>query len=149
MGFLKHGSNVTLEVIEQAKEFGLDMVILPSHTSHAFQPLNVVCFKPFKTIFKKKEDATMVNNNYLKPNKITLVALVDQALVKKSIILGFKVIGIWPLDSKAIDEKTTPSSLYTLFNVDRIGGDDGETDEKDDDDLQSAEHSTTTKLINI
>jgi hypothetical protein len=48
---------------------------------------------------------------------------------------GFKVIGKWPLDSKAINEKTTPSSLYTLVNVDRIGGDDGETNEEDDDDL--------------
>jgi hypothetical protein len=31
-----HGSHVTLEAIEQAKKFGLDMIILLSHTSHAF-----------------------------------------------------------------------------------------------------------------
>jgi hypothetical protein len=30
-----HGSHVTLKAIKQAKEFGLDMVTLPSHTSHA------------------------------------------------------------------------------------------------------------------
>jgi hypothetical protein len=30
-----HGSHVTLEAIEQAKEFGFDMITLPSHTSHA------------------------------------------------------------------------------------------------------------------
>jgi hypothetical protein len=30
-----HGSHVTLEAIEQVQEFGLDMIILPSHTSHA------------------------------------------------------------------------------------------------------------------
>ncbi len=82
MEFLKHGSHVTLEVIEQAKEFGLNMVTLPSYTSHAFQPLDVACFKPFKSAFGKEKDATMVNNNYCKPNKITLVALADQALVK-------------------------------------------------------------------
>jgi len=30
-----HGFHVTLEAIEQAQTFGLNMVILPSHTSHA------------------------------------------------------------------------------------------------------------------
>jgi hypothetical protein len=30
-----HGSHVILEVIEQVKKFGLDMITLPSHTSHA------------------------------------------------------------------------------------------------------------------
>ncbi len=30
-----HGSHVTLEAIEQVQEFRLDMIILPSHTSHA------------------------------------------------------------------------------------------------------------------
>jgi len=135
VGFLKHGSHVTLELIEQAKEFGLDIVTIPSHTSHAFQPLNVACFKPFKTTFMKEKDATMVNNNYSKPDKITLVALVDQMLVKNNIILVLKVTSIWPLNSKAMDEKTTPSSLYTLVNANRIGGDDGETNEEDDDDF--------------
>jgi hypothetical protein len=31
-----HGSHVTIETIKQAQEFGLDMITLPSHTSHAF-----------------------------------------------------------------------------------------------------------------
>jgi hypothetical protein len=30
-----HGSHVTLEAIEQTQPFELDMVTLPSHTSHA------------------------------------------------------------------------------------------------------------------
>jgi hypothetical protein len=55
-----HGSHVTLEPIEQAKEFGLNILItLPSHTSHALQPLYVFCFKPFKTTFEKVRDASM------------------------------------------------------------------------------------------
>ncbi len=35
-----HDNHVTLEAIEQAKEFGLDMITLPSHTSHTLQPLD-------------------------------------------------------------------------------------------------------------
>jgi hypothetical protein len=60
-----HGSNVTFETIEEAKEFGLDMITLPLHTSHALQPLNIVaCFKPFKNIFKRERNTTMFNRNY-------------------------------------------------------------------------------------
>jgi hypothetical protein len=40
---------VTLKVIEQAKDFGLDMVVLLLHTSNAFEPLDVSYFKRFKT----------------------------------------------------------------------------------------------------
>ncbi len=129
------------------------MVIIPSHTSHAFQPLNVACFKPFQIVYRKERNATMVSNNNSKPDKITLVAWVDKALdqtlVKKNIISRFKVTGIWPLNSKAMDEKTIPSTLYTLGDVDRTWGDDWESNENNDGDFQWVEHSTTTKLINI
>ncbi len=59
-----HGSHVNFVAIEQAKEFGLNMITLPSHTSHAFQSLNVACFKPFKIAFRKERDITMVKRNY-------------------------------------------------------------------------------------
>jgi len=51
-----HSSHVTLEAIEQAHEFGLNMVTLPAHTSHALQPFDVSCLKPFKTTFRKEKD---------------------------------------------------------------------------------------------
>jgi len=41
-----HGSYVNLEIIEQVQQFGLDMITLPSHTSHV-----VSYFKPLKTTF--------------------------------------------------------------------------------------------------
>jgi hypothetical protein len=30
-----HGNHVTIETIKHAKEYGLDMITLPSHASHA------------------------------------------------------------------------------------------------------------------
>lgn len=60
-----HGSHVTFKVIEQAQEFGLNMITLPSHTSHVLQPLNVSCFKPFKITFVKVKDATMFKSNHM------------------------------------------------------------------------------------
>jgi hypothetical protein len=46
-----HKFHVILKAIEQAQAFALNMIILPSHTPHALQPLDVAYFKPFKTTF--------------------------------------------------------------------------------------------------
>ena len=51
-----YNSHVTLEVVKISMDNGLDIVSLPSYTSHALQPLDVACFKPFKTAFKKCRD---------------------------------------------------------------------------------------------
>jgi hypothetical protein len=68
-----HESHVTLEaIIEQAQEFGFHMIILPSHTFHVLQPLDVACFKPFEIDFKKERNITKVRRNYKKLDKITL-----------------------------------------------------------------------------
>jgi hypothetical protein len=73
-----HGSHVSLEAIKHAQEFGLNMFTLFNHTFHTLQPLDVSCFKPFKTMLKKKWDGAMTKNNYLEPNKITLASWVDK-----------------------------------------------------------------------
>ncbi len=110
--------HVTLEAIEQVQEFGLDIITLLLHTSHALQPLDVACFKPFKTIFKKERDITMVRRNYIELDEITLTRWVNKTLnltfTRKNIMLRFKGTWIWPLNPRAMDSKTGPSTLYTL-----------------------------------
>jgi hypothetical protein len=85
-----HGFHVTIQALEQVVKVGVDMVTLLAHTSHALQPLDVTYFKPFKIIFRKERDSTMVKNNYLEPNKATLTTWVDkvlqQSLKKENII---------------------------------------------------------------
>jgi hypothetical protein len=68
-----NGNNVTLKSIEYTQEFGLNMMTLPSHTLYVLQPLDVSLFKSFKNIFKKVAYIIMFNNNYMEPNKITMV----------------------------------------------------------------------------
>jgi hypothetical protein len=93
-----HGSHVTLKAIKQAQKFGLDLITLFSHTSHAFQLLGVACFKLFKIVFKRERNTTMVSRNYIELDKITLVRWVhkalNQALMRQNIIYqGSKVHG--------------------------------------------------------
>jgi hypothetical protein len=47
-----HNSHIMLNVVHKARSVGLDLVTLPSHTSHALQPLDVSIFKPFKQYFR-------------------------------------------------------------------------------------------------
>jgi hypothetical protein len=47
----RHNSHVTFEVVKLTVNFGLDIISLPSHISHALQPLDVSYFKPFKFAF--------------------------------------------------------------------------------------------------
>ena len=51
-----HGSHVTLNVILKAREHGLNLLILPSHTSHALQHLDLSVFKSFKNAFRLYRD---------------------------------------------------------------------------------------------
>jgi len=88
-----HANHVTLETIKHAQEFGLNMITLPSHTSHVLQPLYVFCFQPFKTTFKKFKDATFSKSNHIEPNKIIMIKWVNQAIdqcvTNKNIKVGF------------------------------------------------------------
>jgi hypothetical protein len=52
-----HYSYVALQVVHKATKSGLDIVMLPSHTSHYLQPLDVAVFCPFKLAFRNLQDA--------------------------------------------------------------------------------------------
>jgi hypothetical protein len=64
-----HNSHVTLEVVVVAMQSWLDIVSLPSHTSHALQPLDVSCFKPFKIAFRQIRDSWTLLNKGKKVQK--------------------------------------------------------------------------------
>ena len=57
-----HKSHVKLEVVEQARRKGMDMLSLPSHTSHGLQSLDVSCFGPFKQSFRTFRNAWKIQH---------------------------------------------------------------------------------------
>ncbi len=78
----------------------------------------MACFKPFKIAFRKERDITLVKRNYTKLDKLKLVGWVNKALnlalTRNNIMSGFKGMGIWPFNPRAMDSKIGPSILYTL-----------------------------------
>ncbi len=72
------------------------MVTLPSHTSHALQPLDVTCFKPFEIAFEKERH----NNDQHELHWIRKVTFgrmggqsINQAFSRKILFQGSKVQG--------------------------------------------------------
>ena len=111
-----HNSHVTLEVVRTAMEAGVDIIFLPSHTSHALEPLDVACFAPFKAAFRKLRDAwTLVNKNK-KVGKCDLCQwtckALQVALAAKSIKAGFRKIGIWSVNREAATKAMKPSAGF-------------------------------------
>ena len=47
-----HKSHISMDVLLKAKEHYIDMISLPSNTSHHLQPLDIACFRPFKVAFR-------------------------------------------------------------------------------------------------
>jgi hypothetical protein len=101
-----HNSHITLEVVQKAMEVGLDLITLPSHTSHRLQPLDVTVFVPFKRAFRRYRDAWTLQNRGRGATKQILAqwvsAALKQALSEKNIQGGFRATGIWPLNPRAV-----------------------------------------------
>ncbi len=47
-----HNLHMIIDDVHKIRKVGLDLIILPSHTSHVLQPFNVACFKHFKIAFR-------------------------------------------------------------------------------------------------
>jgi hypothetical protein len=88
-----HNSHITLETIQQAKDVGLDLPNLPTHTFHEFQHLDVSVFKSFKIAFCKFRDILSLAKNHKFTQKEDLAQWVSLALQKsmtRNILKGFK-----------------------------------------------------------
>ena len=58
-----HKSHINLKVLMIAKDHGIDMISLPSHTSHSLQSLDIACFRPFKVAFRTYSDLWNLKNH--------------------------------------------------------------------------------------
>ena len=93
-----HNSHVTFEIVTSTMNYGLDIIYVPSHTSHALQSLDVNYFKPFKYALRQIRNFWILLNRGKKMEKTTLCKWTSQALERsftpKNIKSGFQKTGI-------------------------------------------------------
>jgi hypothetical protein len=109
-------SHVTIDVVHKAREVGLHLLPLPSHCSHAMQPLDVSIFKPFKSAFRIYRDIWTIQNRGVGAGKDVLASWVSKALRRvltvENNLSGFCATGIYPMNNAAMDSKMSPASVY-------------------------------------
>jgi hypothetical protein len=126
-----------MEVVHKAMAVGLDLITLPSYTSHHLQPLDVSVFGPFKRAFKRYREAWTFQHCGRGASKMVLAQWVSvelqKSLTKSNIKAGFRSTRIWPFNSAVVNQYMTHSQQFIQTNnVD---------DNEEDSDLEE-EHET-------
>ena len=95
-----HGSHITANVISFCMEKAIDLLILPPHTSHMLQPLDVSVFAPLKRALAAETDKA----SRLDPGRIQRIEWVTmyiraraEAFTSTNIQSGWKATGLMPL----------------------------------------------------
>ncbi|XP_059064427.1 MFS-type transporter clz9-like [Cryptomeria japonica] len=113
-----HQNHVALTTIHEAKSLGIDLLTLPTHTSHKLQPLDVSVFSPFKAHFKSERSKWMAKHPHIEIRRTELVELASKAfklaLTSENIIVGFRRTEIWPLNKDALYNDMRPSDAFNL-----------------------------------
>jgi len=107
-----HGSHITANVIRYCMEHGIDLLILPPHTSHMLQPLDVTVFSPLKRALATETDAASRLDCGRVPRvewtQIYIRAR-EKALTRANIVSGWKTTGLQPLSPiMVLDKLATP-----------------------------------------
>ena len=101
-----HKSHVNLGIIEWAKQEHVVLFVLPAHTSHVLQPLDVGCFGPFERIFNSMSHKFMHENCGQSITRYNICSIGCQAYVKAlspdNLQSSFRRSGIYPFDPNAV-----------------------------------------------
>ena len=111
-----HCSHKTIEVIDLARKNGIDILVLPLHTTHRLQPLDTVFYKPLSDNYNKAADRWMLINAGRRISFYEVASLFRDAYEKTATMAkassGFRLTGIWPFNPDVFDEaEFAPSNV--------------------------------------
>lgn len=103
-----HGSHITANVIAHCMKHGIDSLILPPHTSHMLQPLDVSAFGPLKRALAQETDAVS-RVDYGRIQRVEWTEMYirarENALTSSNIVSGWRATGLHPLSPITVLEK--------------------------------------------
>jgi hypothetical protein len=105
-----HGSHVTMDFITYCDDNKILLCILPPHSTHTLQPLDVVCFKPLSSSYKHYLTIfTHESQGLLPVKKSDFFSLFWKAWVatftEEIVLRSFYITGIAPLNPSIIVNK--------------------------------------------
>jgi hypothetical protein len=107
-----HSSHVNMEFINWADEHRIIIMILPPHTTHRLQPLDVGLFQPLSTAYSNELDDLMSKGaGYVTMKKRLFFPMFkrawDKSFTKENIQHAFQKPGIWPCNGDEMIRKVT------------------------------------------
>lgn len=134
-----HASHVTARFMGFCLHHHIDLFILPAHTSHLSQPLDIACFGPYKRLMGLEADRTqrLLPGRVGKSDFATCIGETRRkALTEDNIRSGFKASGLYPFRPETLYRRLpnpstpplqasqnlsrTPMASLTLENQDFI-----------------------------
>ena len=113
-----HGGHIALQTVEATNTMGIDLLTFPTHTTHKLQRLDVSVFGPFKSYFRVERATWMAKNPRLEVKRAELAKLASKAfkraLTPLNIMVGFRQIGIWPLNYDALIHDMACSQAFDI-----------------------------------
>lgn len=110
-----HSSHIDIKLVEIAVRNNVTILLLPPHSSHLLQPMDLSVFKSIKNTWDQSLCTWTRNHKQQKLPKKELSKLICEIwlkLDKQIIINGFKKAGIYPFNRFVIDRKNfDPLSL--------------------------------------
>lgn len=119
-----HKSHINIPVINWAKEHNIELFVLPAHTSHMLQPLDVGCFGPLQRIYNNECHKFMRNSPSTNITRYNVAGLSSRAyelaLSVTNLKSSFKRTGIYPFDPSVIhSDMLKPATAFSTSNTDK------------------------------
>ena len=112
-----HKSHVNLALHDWGRENNIIFFVLPPHTSHLLQPLDVGCFAPFKAVYYRECQIYLRQNPGTVVNKYAVGEMSSKAYIKAmtpgNLISAFQKAGIYPFNRDVVTNfQLAPSTIY-------------------------------------
>ena len=103
-----HRSHINLGLVQWARQEHIILFVLPAHTSHVLQPMDVGCFGPFEKIFNGLSHKFMRESCGRSITKFDIGHLACRAYCKalspENLQSAFRKSGIFPLNPQAVNQ---------------------------------------------
>ena len=107
--------------LKRSRKNNVILFVLPPHTSHLTQPLDVAIFGPFKTMYNKECQNYLKKHPGMTITKYQVAALTAKPYVKsltaENLASAFRKTGIFSFNNSVItDSQVAPASIYSSEN---------------------------------
>ena len=121
-----HKSHLSLTLTEWARQRNVILFVLPPHTSHLTQPLDVGVFGPFKSQYNKECQGYLQKNPGVAITKYEVAKLTAKPYLKavcpENVVSAFRKSGIYPYNSNTIlPSQLAPSIIYETETIPETG----------------------------